>query len=247
MNSLPIVVTLYTSTKGHWGCKDLYLHTINHLNKECPLSYFGTKLAHIKVTPGEESVAEKMESELKSRGFSVFKTVAGWSRGTEHQHGYLGDMRTVSMLQEFHSQPFMLLLEDDSPFVSHSQSLTDLLGQACQELGQDHELVSLRTLRRGDLSSSPMIDAQKDSRWFWSPHFNFQPAILRTRDWYHAHRMIETNWSQVSHLQCELLLRLVFEQFSRRQTKHAVYWPDYAETFHLGTPDWQDQVKLLSP
>lgn len=248
MTRLGITLCLFTSTKGHWGSKDLYKTTLAHLDKQCPLSLFGGRLAHIKITPGEEAVAADMQAHLESRGFDVLTTTADWSRGTAHQHGIIQDQRTLSQDPRFHANPFMLLLEDDSPFVSHELSLADLLAQSCRLLAENHEIVSARTLRRGDLNTSLTLvpPDPNETRWFWSPHFNFQPAVLRTRDFYVACNLIQSNWAQVSHLQSELLWRLVLSNFSRSELRHIVYQPDYAETFHIGVPDYAEQIKALN-
>ena len=137
----------------------------------------------------------------------------------------------------------MLILEDDSPFETFQCSLTDCLARSCQMLADNHELLSVRFLRRGDFPSVPRLKDERD--FFYSPNFDLQPSVVRVRDWYVIHQLIERNWEQVSHLQCELLLRMAFDQLSRSPFKHAVWWPDFGETHHLGVPDWQEQIKAL--
>ncbi len=235
MTPLPIAFCLFTSTKGHWGRTDLYKVTLDDYNRQVPLDLFGSRLAHIKVGEQEQALGDEMEANLKARGFDVIKTVADWSRGTAHQHGILQDQRTLSSDPRFHAQPYMLLVEDDSIVRSHDLPLADLLGQACRMLAENHELVSVRTLRREDINTSlTLVPPVPDKRWFYSPHYNLQPSVLRTRDFYIGCNLIQANWAQLGHLQCELVWRIVMAQLSRSECRHLVYHPDYCETVHLG-------------
>ncbi len=235
MHTLPLTFCLFTSSKGHWGSRDLYKATLNHYDRQLPLALFGARLAHVKVGVNEQDVGDAMEADLKARGFEVIKTVADWSRGTAHQHGILLDQRTVSRDPRFHTQPFALIAEDDSPVVAEEGTLTDLLLQSCRALDEDHELVSVRTLRREDLDSSPRLPPRDDdARWFYSPHWNLQPGVVRSRDFYLGCNAIEANWAQVNHLQCELLWRLVWAGFSTSEYRHRVWHPSVAYTPHLG-------------
>lgn len=244
---LPITYCLFTSTKGHWGTKDLYRTTLDHLDRRTPLCTFNERIAHVKVTPSEEAIADAMEATLRAYGFHVLRTVARWSRGTAHQHGIVQDQRTVSLDAALHASSFMVIAEDDSPWECHKTTTTDCLAHSCQMLADNHELVSVRTLRREDLSTSPMISVpNEDPRWFYSPHWNLQPGVLRVRDFYVGCNLIEQNWTQVSHLQVELLWRLVMTSFSRSDRRHLVYRPDYAETYHVGTEDWRARVATLT-
>lgn len=247
MKPLPITYCFFTSTKGHWSNKDLYKTTLAHLDRRTPLALFAERIAHIKVTVGEDHIAADMEAHLRGLGFHVLKTTANWSRGTAHQHGIIQDQRKVSHEARLHRVPFMLIAEDDSPWECHGKPTTDCLLQSCQMLADNHELVSIRTLRREDLSTSPTIPVpNEDPRWFYSPHWNLQPGLLRVRDFYAGCNLIETSWAQVSHLQVELLWRFTLENFSRSKLSHLVFRPDYAETYHIGTEDWRQRVAALT-
>lgn len=244
---IPVCLALFTSTKGHWGTRDLYRTTLAHLDRRTPLALFAEKIAHIKVSVGDDEIAASMEAHLRGLGFHVIKTTADWTRGTAHQHGIIQDQRTVSLDPRLHACPFVLIHEDDSPWECHGLSTTDCLLHSCRMLAENHELVSVRTLRREDLSTSPMIAVpQEDPRWFYSPHWNLQPGLLRVRDFYVGCNLIEQNWARVSHLQVELLWRLVLASFSRSELRHLVYRPDYCETYHIGTQDWQQRVAALT-
>lgn len=215
----------------------MYLDTINYLDRQIPLSSFGTLYAHIKITPGEEDIGAQIESNLMSRGFRVEKTLGEWKRGQSHGHAYLADMNRASQSPVIQSQPYMLLLEDDSLFTCHGDDLVLCLSRMTDALARDPELVSTRFLRRNDWDGGvPVIRAAKDH--FFSPNLDFQPAILRSRDYLIANKVIEDHWDELSHLQCELIMRIAFDTLSRGPERHMVWLPDYAETYHLGSPDY---------
>lgn len=244
MPKLPIAVCLFTSTKGHFGYST-YEDTLNHLNKQIPLSYFSALYSHIKISPGSEEIAERMADNLKKRGFHVETTVGEWSRGMSHQNAYLEDMRKASQSQFIQSQPYMLLLEDDSPFLCHEESLTACLQEMVRLLHDCSDVVSTRFIRKIDFDGGVPIIYQ-DKNYFWSPNFDFQPAILRSRDYLLANKVIEDNWNKLSQTQCELAMRLALDTLTReKEYKHMVWLPSYGETIHIGTQNYPEIVKNL--
>ncbi len=241
MIPLPISLCFWTSTKGHFGHRDVWRATLAHLDRQIPLCTFGARVAHIKITPGEEQLGMDMVFDLGKLGFETITTTADWSRGQSHQAAYMADVVRVSQHPSVTKQPYMLWLEDDSTITPHECSAEDLLLRSCQMLADDNELTSVRLLRAGDLSTSPMAAEDSrthDPRWFHSPHFNFQPAILRSRDFYLGARLVEANPEGAATIQCEMLWRMVLTIFSRSLRQHRVYRPSFAETIHLGTPDY---------
>lgn len=242
MTKLPISLMFMTSTKGHFGYKDIYLATLNHLDKQIPLNDFAFKIAHLKVSPDEIDLGNRMEAELVQRGFKVLKTVAAWQRGMSHQLGYSSDLLKVSLEPEVYHNPYLLWLEDDSLLVAKT-SVAALLSRMTQMLDDNPDLLSVRLLRRSDLSTSPIEQASVD--YFYSPHYNFQPGLLRTRDFYLANKMIADNMQSLSQIQIEMVWRLVLAPFSRSPNRHAVFWPDYAESIHLGIQDYPQLKQSL--
>ncbi len=238
---LPISLCFWTSTKGHFGHRDVWRATLAHLDRQIPLRTFGALIAHVKVTPGEETLGAEMCKDLCKLGFETIATVADWSRGQSHQMAYMQDVVKLSKESAVYTQPYMLWLEDDQTITPHACSAEDLLLRSCRMLALDNELTSVRLLRASDLSTSPMVTEDStthDSRWFHSPHFNFQPALLRSRDFYLGARLVEANPEGAATIQCEMLWRMVLTIFSRSPRQHRVYHPSFAETIHLGTPDY---------
>lgn len=236
MTKLPICLTLFTSTKPHFG-HSTWEATLRHLDRQIPLSQFGARYAHVKVSPDQKDVGFVMEMDLIHRGFFVDTTVGDWSRGMSHQNAYLLDQRKASQSRVVQDQPFMLLLEDDSTLSPRKGELANYLAQMMQALEQEYSLVSTRLVRRCDWDGGiPTIGPVTSI--FFSPNFDFQPAVLRSRDFLFAHKVIEDNWAQLSHLQCELVMRIALDTLSRSQYRHMVWHPDEIETVHLGTPDY---------
>lgn len=239
---LPITLCLFTSSKGHFTRKTDYKLTLDHWDKQVPLSTFNL-VAHIKITPGDESLAADIRADLEQRGFAVFTTTAAWSRGLSHGSSYLADHVTVSKQPQVYKQPYFLLLEDDSPALCHKTSLEDLLLRSCQMLAENHELLSVRVCRRGD--NQPVIDGTPpDLDFFYSPHTDFQPILLRSIDFYRLCMVLEANPQACQQVHCEQLFRVVMDPFSRSPFKHAVYKPDYAETVHIGVPSPDHEAAL---
>lgn len=243
MIKLPISVCLFTTTKGHYGCTTLYQDTLNHLNRQIPLSQFGALVAHIKVSIGGESIGDSIESDLKGRGFLVLKTTGDWKRGESHQQEYLRDMNTIARNQTVQSQPYMLLLEDDSSFACHKTDLLDCLSRMIGVLENDMNVTSSRFLRSNDLFTTPMTGTEKD--YFWAAHFNFQPAILRSRDFFLANKVLQNSWNEASKLHCETAMGLALNQLSYTDRNHMVWFPEYAEAYHIGIDNNTDIKKQI--
>lgn len=244
MNKIPISLLFFTSTKQHFGFSDVYLTTLNHLNKRIPLYDFSVKIAHVKVTPGQEGVGNDIEKELVSRGFKVIKTTADWSRGLSHGNSYLKDQIKVSLEQSIYQNPHILFLEDDSTIECDKMPISALLARMTSMLDADKELLTVRLLRAPDLASSPIDMPMGD--FFYSPHTNFQPLVMRSIHFYLMLKFIEDNMEKLSSVQCEMVWRIILAQFSRSQFKHAVFYPDFAWTTHLGVPNYLEIKKSLN-
>ena len=84
-HALPITLALFTTTKGHFGRRTDWRVSLDHLDKQLPLSLFGAKVASLKVTPGDEERGHEMKRQLEERGFTVMAQVGEWVRGSSHQ------------------------------------------------------------------------------------------------------------------------------------------------------------------
>lgn len=245
--NIPISLVFFTSTKGHYGFKDMYLDTLNHLNKQIPLASFSVKVAHIKVSPDETLAGAIMERNLIQRGFKVIITVGEWTRGTSHQWAYLEDQRRVSREWSIYKNPHILFLEDDSPFTCHYECLEGCLHAMTSRMDASPDTLTFRFIRRADYDGGvPHLSDEPQSGCFWSPYTDFQPMLIRSRDYHLLHKTIEDNWEKVKHIQSEALWAMVLAPFSRSDFKHLVWYPDRGETFHLGVPDYLNVRKSLN-
>ena len=250
MNKLPITIGFFTSTKGHHNRKTDYKITLDNWNKQIPLVLFNL-VAHIKVTPGEEAVGEDMKRDLESRGFKVIITVADWKRGLSHGAAYLGDMVKMSksflFTDSFRNHPYFLLLEDDSPVVCYKRSLENILLSSCDMLAGRIDLLTVRFMRRAD-NPCPVEDSKgvksDNEDYFYSKNVDFQPVLMRAIDFYRAGMVFESNQEACQNVQCELLFRMVMDQFSRSYLKHIVWKPDFAETVHIGIPQPEHEAAI---
>jgi hypothetical protein len=224
----------YTSTKGHFGRKTDWRLTLNHWGRQLRLSQFNL-IAHLKISDGDEQLGAEMSAELRDRGFHVIETLGSWSRGMSHQTGYMGDCIKVSKDRTVYDCPYYLHVEDDSPIISRREYLYELLSDSIKLLEDNHETLSVRTMRRGD-DKGPITAPSDDPRLFWSEHVNFQPLLMRSLDFYRVGLALEANPQACQQVQCEMLWRLILANFSRSPYKHAVWEVDYAEALHIGTP-----------
>ncbi len=187
MNTLPITLCLFTSTRGHFDIKTRYLETLASLSARIPHSEFAECIAHIKVTPGEEAVAALMADNLSIRGFRVVKTEGHWSHGSEsHQIGYLADsIKVYSQVKT----PYVLSWEDDwtlkceGEFVDHLVRALDLFN--------DCDLMQVRIPRYSNeyerikrLPQTHRLDrgAEPAANHFRHNDFSANPSLYRTRD-----------------------------------------------------------------
>jgi len=236
MNGLSITLGFFTSTKGHFGRKTDWKLTLNHWDKQVPLSLFN-RVAHLKVSPDEQELGDQMTSELVDRGFHVLKTIGSWNRGLSHGEAYLWDMVRLSKLPQIYEKPYFMLVEDDSIVVSSQSKIEDLLLQSCKMLDNDHQMLTMRFMRPGDKRVAVIEYAEPDPRYFWSGDTNFQPLIMRGLDFYRLGLQLERNSHRCRETQCELLWRQILDEFSDSPYRHAVWEPEFANTPHLGVPD----------
>lgn len=236
MTKIPLSVFMMSSTKGHFGF-DTYLTTLDHFARQIPWEAISVKVAHIKVTPGEEAKGEQMKAEFERRGFKVLMTVAAWQRGTSHQVSYCADLVTVSKEPSLYLNPHVLWLEDDGTLSTVSVPLDQILARMVAFLDASPELVSVRFIREPDFAGGVPVFAPT-SETFFSPNVDFQPLLIRSRDFFLAAKVVESNPEVQQTTQIELLWRLILDQFSRNEHKHLVWLPSVAHSIHLGVPDY---------
>jgi hypothetical protein len=244
MRQLPICFAFYTCTRGHHRRHTDWAVTLDHWDRQIPLSLFGTRIAHLKVDPAQYEIAKEMATGLVARGFQVIHTEGSWTRGLSMGAGYMADVVTVSKDRRVYAQPYYLHVEDDSPVVSEVVSLEDLLLQSCRMLAEDHEMQTVRVARRGDARGPTVDHPQPDPRLYWSKDVNLQPLLMRSATLYQLGLWLERNPALCQQVQCEQLIRMILDQFSRSEYRHAVWETSYAWSPHLGIPQPEHEAAL---
>lgn len=248
MTTLPITYVIYLTTEGFAGCSTIYQATLDHLDRQLPLTSFRHRLASIKITPGRESVAEAMTVYLKARGFEVITATAPWERGPSHYEQYLLDMRRVSQHEAVWSTPLVMPCDHDYAMVCHRDPLPKVLARMCQLLDGSPDVLSTRFLREEDkdaLAPDRTVAIEPDKDLAWSAHWNLQPMLMRSSHYYLANKVIEDNWAHAVRQHGEALWAEVLAGFSRSPRKHAVWLPGYAVVRNLGVPHYTEVAQSL--
>ncbi len=235
MTTLPISLVFMTSTKGHFGHKDIWRATLDHWARHLPFDVYSVKVAHIKISLGDEALGAEMTCELEARGFEVLTTTGNWSRGQSHQNQYLLDQIKVSKHRAIYFNPYVLYVEDDSPVVLDG-GLDQMLSQMCTVL-VDPDVLSVRFMREQDWPPAGDYEVFHPN-WLRHGHINFQPLIMRSHQFYTMLKTAEDNLSNVANIQIEMLWRLILAPYARNYMPHLVIRPEIAHTVHLGAPDY---------
>ncbi len=246
MTVLPISLVFMTSTKGHFGHRDVWRATLDHWDRQLPLASYSVKVAHIKISESDQALGAEMARELETRGFTVLTTTANWSRGQSHQNQYLLDQIKVSKEMTLYANPYILYLEDDSPVVYDRMTLDEVLSEMCSSLTTYPEVLSARFMRRNDWPPAGEHE-MVNSTWWRHEHINFQPLIMRSIQFYTMLKTAEDNLDRTTNVQIEMLWRLILAPYARNHMPHLVIRPEITHTVHLGVPDYpalRDQLNL---
>lgn len=245
--NIPISFLFFLTTQGYHGVRGIYPATLQHLDRQIPLKNFNVLYAHIKITPGEEDIAALMRKDLEMRGFVVETATANWSRGMSHFHEYIKDQIKVSKDGRIYRNPFILWSDFDYPMLCHKDSLGRVLSRMTTLLIDNQDVLSFRFLREGD-STEPVTEPANEAHpdWFFSRDFNWQPLVMRSRDYFLACKMLEDNWQIVSQMHGEAAWREILKGFGRAENKHAVWVPEYAQVANLGCDQYSEVAKRLN-
>lgn len=247
-----LAIVLYTSTKGHFGQKDLFKHTAKRLEEKVPFCRDFFKLAHIKVSPGEEELGEKMGNWLAEMGWIVKATVGGWNHNNQsHAVGYYQDKLKVFSQPQLHRYKYTLFVEDDwlinvdenktqSLFCSALDYLNDKLDALCIRINNEKEEPNL-----ADLKVRNFLYCQGLTRNQYGPTFTFQPTIVRTAEWYHSLRLINKNLHILEHKHCEIISGEAMNNFSDSFTPFYYFDPKLISATHIGEDGMEKKLEKL--
>lgn len=247
MTPIPITIVLFTSTQGHFKTSR-YLETLDHLAAQIPLSQFTDRVAHIKVSPGDQLVAQTMWEELIKRGFDVIETMGDWSHGKNHGVEYVKDLVKVYTDARVASASYVLHLEDDFVLTPQRGELVSYLSQAVALLEEQPFVHSVRFARWfneceriNDLPRKHGLNAHcvpLNETFDLSSDFSLNPHITRARSMYHACFLMSRATNGQPHPEHSLGAALKF--LNTTDTIFAHFKPELVSARHIGTPLGQE-------
>jgi hypothetical protein len=246
---IPVNICLFTSTKGHWNVRTRYFDTVNNLNNQIPLSSFVGLFAHIKVTPGEEQIANDMQLNLEKFGFTVIKTIGDWAHGKNHQEEYLKDITKIFFNPEVNKTEYSFFLEDDFDIVCRKDKFVDYIAKATLILNENPDIVSVRIARAANererisglwakhgIQSFVSLDL---NGYFLATDFSNNPHFIRTRDMRNA--MILLRKVNGFPIHSEHGTAAAIKVFNNSQMPIAIFCPEDIVCRHRGTPIGEEE------
>jgi hypothetical protein len=244
MNKLALC--LFTSTKGHFGRKDIYKITIENLFSQIGFEFFHKRVAHIKRSDGDDETFEEMLKFFNDYGFIVIYSFGQWSHNNNsHASEYTKDIITMFSNKHVNECDFNLWLEDDWLFkISSGNSLFHFFDSACESLRKDKDLLCLR-FNSQDYDKDKVL--QKDGYLLqaynytqYGPTFTFQPNITRTRDSYIAYKVIRDNQDKIGNMHIELQSGLGYKHLSNSPTPFGFFDFNDVKSIHIGSPPFEN-------
>lgn len=235
----------FTTTKGHFGRKDIYKITVENLFSKVPYHYFFNRVAHIKVSPGEESVADEMEGYLTSRKFHVLKSLGEWQHHKmSHGYEYNKDIYAMFSNDIVGRDRFSLWLEDD--WILNGEDVGYKLSEAQNFLKFDPNYLSVRVnAERYDddkILDNGKFKVQKENYTNWGPTFTFQPTVVKTDSIHYAYTLLRRNWEQMKHLHVELQSTYCIRGLVANPTPFAMFDYDQLNCTHIGAPPFEEAI-----
>lgn len=238
MDSLGIV--LFTSTKGHYGRKDIYKTTVESiLNQLKGIGGINLSLnAHIKWGHGEDNEADEIADYLENIGFYVMDTKGDWNHNdSSHATGYTSDIIKAFSSPYVLKSQYSLWLEDDwvlqgdvKKFVYNSISVLNCQpNKLCVRANNQEPKEYTYSHNRID-----SIFEQKENYTPWGPTFTFQPTIVRSRDVHIAYRLIRDNWEQLKNQHIELTSGIAMKTLSDDSRPFCFVDPKVCHSVHIG-------------
>ena len=240
---------MFMTTRGQCGARMIYRATLDHIDRNLPLCQWGARAVHIKIYPGEEPIAEVMKADLEGRGFEVAMATAPWEKGMTHFIEYAKDAIRMSCHPAVYDNPLVYWTDSDYLSVCHRDTYATVLDRMCSLVESSPDILTARFLREQDenaLAPDRTVAIDEANDIAWSRHVNFQPLVMRSRDFHRACKVMEDNWSAVEKVHGEALWREVMAPFSRSERKHAVWLPSFAQVANLGVPDYLAVAKRFN-
>lgn len=248
-----LAIILYTSTKGHFGYKNCYKHTVKRMQSVIPFFDEYTKISHIKYSENEEKQLSEMKSFLNENGFEVICSKGDWSHGNNsHANGYYKDMLTALSTSAVHKYNYVLKIEDDW-LLNFNNSYTQAVSKAISFLEEDLNALCVRInhdinddLSKANEKVSGYIYQQGLNYTEYGPTFTFQPTIVKLKEWYHSVRLInkqiDKDPSLLNKIHCEIISGQTLKLFSDYKSPFFFFNPKIINAKHIGQ---EDEIKKL--
>jgi len=109
-----ICYCFFTSTKGHFGQKDIYKTTVSSFPDAIFDSIFKEKVVHIKREEGDDELFSDMRDYFLLKGFKVLFSFGKWSHNTaSHAEEYTKDIIKMFNDKTVHTCRYSFFEEDD--------------------------------------------------------------------------------------------------------------------------------------
>jgi len=246
-----IALCFFTSTKGHYDIRSRFKETVVNINLQVPIRDFCCAVAHIKITPGEQDIADDMQKTLESYGFQVEKTTADWRHADQsHQSEYLKDIKRIFNLKEVQACEYALFQEDDITIHPRKHDLRYYLYKSTSILKNNTDVISVRIPRASNERErinklkqkhgifSKTADSDEKELYFFASDFSNNPHLIRPRDMRNALILMERHpQSFMQH--SEMGLGPAIKYFSYSDMPIAIFNPDQIVGRHIGVIDEQ--------
>ena len=242
-----VCMTMFSSTRGHHGNKEIYKYTIKDFENNYGLNFFDKKIFHIKVSENEEAIANEMEEFAKQYGFIVVKSQGNWKH-FDHSHfwGYYQDMIKIFLSEDVQSCKYNFFMEDD--WVIKSRISFNELFNISKNILKNKDILNVR-LPHG-LEEFKRIDGLShfynknckaewvDDNYFihndqWATH----PSFSRSRDLYFIFQLILRNQQHFMQY-LEWSLSMAGRVFTMSELPQACFNSNLVNIIHIGEKDF---------
>ncbi len=233
------VLCFFTSTKGHYG-RDTYQYTSNDLFKKSFLiRETFTKVAHIKVSPGEEAKHKEMKEWLLNKGFNhVIESYGNWKHNDiSHGSEYLKDIAKMFDFCRHHQ--FGLWLEDD--FIFHNEDLDKDINFARELMDKIPDVRHFRWTRKDQFDNIERTAASLATNNLYGnrSEFSFNPCFINP-----SIQSLISKYCLMHnpHPHCEMAYTISNLRFSSCQ--HPFVFQDNHVVEHIGTEQFIKENNL---
>jgi hypothetical protein len=256
MNNLSL--NFFTSTKGHFGAKNIYKYTLNNLLSKSEILKKCFKIAHIKISPGDEEFAKEMEIILyKEFGFNRVGLKHGkWSHSDGSSHlNYLSDIKTLYSNNDLLNIQYGLHQEDD--FILNVDDFDSYILDSLFVLGRYPNILTNRHIREGDddilertkaIAIGGWAKENNSSLFAQSCEFSFNPTFIRNKDMNYISNFTYKTYPRING-HCERAFGLVANYLNSDRNEFGFY--DNRFTFinkkiwsHIGCPEKIKELDL---